>query len=91
MRKRVVGFTIGALALAGACATATGSRGPAPLEEAGASPELPRRALTGGSLDAPVRESAAQPEGPRVSIRAEVTQVAAVRRVRASFVADDDA
>jgi hypothetical protein len=88
MRKRVVGFTIGALALVSACATA--SRGPAPLEIAETSPDAARRA-TGAILGAPLGESVAQAEGPRVSIRAEVTQVAAARRVRARFTADDDA
>lgn len=92
MRRGAV-VSVGALALAGACATtSTTMRSGAPLEIANASPRPERSgASVRGTIDSVYAQSIADQEGPRVSIRAEVSQLAASRRVRARFNVDDDA
>ena len=92
MRTRVVGLTIGALALAAGCATSTGTQRTSPLEITSGNPSpKPRAAMAGAIFDSVYAQSIADREGPRVSIRAQVSQLTSNRRVRAVFNVDDDA
>jgi hypothetical protein len=86
MRRRVVALTAGALALASACATSTGSMA---NQRFGASPSA-ERPPSAAERDSLVAQAIADREGPRVDVRAEITQVSSSRRVRAAFNVEDD-
>jgi len=92
MRTRVVGLSIGALALAAGCATSTANQRGSSLEVVNESPApRARTATTAALLDSVYAQSIADREGPRVNIRAEVSQLTSSRRVRAVFDVADDA
>src|SRR3954464_11408871 len=92
MRTRVVGLSIGALALAAGCATSTATQRNSPLEITSGAPRAKARAAsTGAMFDSVYAQSIADREGPRVSIRAQISQLTGSRRVRALFNVDDDA
>ena len=88
MRSLIVGLSVGSLALAGACATATnGARVNDRLNET----PVPEAPVTRADVDSMIAQGVADREGPRVSVRAEVMNVSTARRLRASFRIEDDA
>src|ERR1043166_5675745 len=88
MRRPVVALSVGVLALTGACATSTGTTTPADFGAPTA--ERPRQPTPAEQRDSIIAQSIADREGPRVDVRAEVTQLASSRQVRAHFRVEDD-
>ena len=85
----VVASAFGMLALAGACASPTGgatssSLGPSPSHDQS-------RIYEGAARDSVIAQAVADRQGPAASIRAEVSNAADSRRLRAVFHLDDDA
>lgn len=92
MRCRVLGLSIGALAVLNACAT-SGSLGSSRLDESPTpAPEAYTHTLSSAEIDSVVAQALADQEGPRVDIRAQVYSTAAnSRRLRGAFRVEDDA
>ncbi|MEP6494860.1 MAG: hypothetical protein ABJF01_19390 [bacterium] len=89
-RVRVVGFTLGALAIAGACTATTGNGSGSRYSATTPAPQ-PIRSPGATLLDSIRAQSIADREGPAGTIRAEFETVAGSRRARAVFHLDDDA
>jgi hypothetical protein len=92
MRTRVVGLSIGALAFTGACATSPAATERSSILEVAPAPQGQQRsAKARGLFDSLYAQTIADREGPRVDIRAQVSQLASTRRLRAVFDVEDDA
>lgn len=87
MRRPLVALSAGALALASACATSTGSLAGTRIA---ATPSAEPRQPTAAERDSIAAQAIADREGPRVDVRAEIMQGVASRMVRGAFRVDDD-